>query len=326
MNFSIGGGRQWKLGDIVTWPVDLLKTEVCNSYVAICPQIFRHSWEIWKISCVKVEGCRSMASASIPLTDFVKSSKFCGNPSVPWARSRQRKLAPTLWLKLGNVICSSYTIRTIWRKGLASNARWDKYLSFVSCFSQLFLDIYMNYHVQQDRKHTQQSTLKAVSGKNLTTFFGQSSKHSALSLSLCATHRLSAALHEGAFLGLLPLLLSLKSLCHRVACPALTALWLSRDTFFVAPFCHGDCLCRARRRAFVMWHPLLFRTRYMSRKSRLGGPYLTIACVELIRRGPVLGGKMGNGWASHPGSHVQDGLAYIYVWSTSNVGCSSAQP
>ena len=182
MNFTIGGGRQWKLGDIVTWPVDLLKTEVCNSYVAICPQIFRHSWEIWKISCVKVEGCRSMASASIPLTDFVKSSKFCGNPSVPWARSRQRKLAPTLWLKLGNVICSSYTIRTIWRKGLASNARWDKYLSFVSCFSQLFLDIYMNYHVQQDRKHTQQSTLKAVSGKNLTTFFGQSSE-----LSLCST-------------------------------------------------------------------------------------------------------------------------------------------
>ena len=114
-------------------------------------------------------------------------------------------------------------------------------------------------------------------------------------LSLCAAHRLRAALHEGAFLGFLPLLLSLKSLCHRVACPALTALWLSRDTFFVAPFCHGDCLCRARRRAFVMWHPLLFRTRYMSRKSRLGGPYLTIACVELIRRGPVLGGKMGNG-------------------------------
>ena len=149
-----------------------------ENILAIFPRIFRHSWEIWKISCVKVEGCRSMASASIPLTDFVKSSKFCGNPSVPWARSRQRKLAPTLWLKLGNVICSSYTIRTIWRKGLASVTRWDKYLSFVSCFSQLFLDINMNCHVQQDRKHTQQSTLKAVSGKNLTTFFGQSSKHS----------------------------------------------------------------------------------------------------------------------------------------------------
>ena len=154
------------------------RSEVCNSCVAIFPRILRHSWEIWKISCVKVEGCRSMASASIPLTDFVKSSKFCGNPSVPWARSRQRKLAPTLWLKLGNVICSSYTIRTIWRKGLASNARWHKDLSFVSCFSQLFLDINMNCHVQQDCKHTQQSTLKAVSGKNLTTFFGQSSKHS----------------------------------------------------------------------------------------------------------------------------------------------------
>ena len=98
-------------------------------------------------------------------------------------------------------------------------------------------------------------------------------------LSLCAAHRLRAALHEGAFLGFLPLLLSLKSLCHRVACPALTALWLSRDTLFVAPFCHGRLSLLRRRRAFVMWHPLLSTTRYMSRESRLGGRYLTIACL-----------------------------------------------
>ena len=76
--------------------------------------------------------------------------------------------------------------------------------------------------------------------------------------------------------------MSLKALCHGVACPALTALWLSRDNLFVAPFCHGRLSLLPRRRPFVTWHPLLSTTRYMSRKSRLGGPYLTIACIELI--------------------------------------------
>ena len=119
--------------------------------------------------------------------------------------------------------------------------------------------------------------------------------------------------------------MSLKALCHGVACPALTALWLSRDPLFVAPFCHGGLALLPRRRAFVTWHPLLSTTRYMSRKSRLGGPYLTIACVELIRGAESLQGKsmvhtqleMRKDFAR---SYLQDGHIYIYAPTSSNMG------
>ena len=129
--------------------------------------------------------------------------------------------------------------------------------------------------------------------------------------------------------------LSLNSLCHGVACPALTALWLSRDPLFVAPFCHRGLSLLPRRRAFVMWHPLLSTTRYMSRKSRLGGPYLTIAWAQLIRGTKSLAEKskdstelkMGKGFASHsPTFRMVTStfkLGPVQIWGWEPLRCST---
>ena len=127
--------------------------------------------------------------------------------------------------------------------------------------------------------------------------------------------------------------LSLNSLCHGVACPALTALWLSRDPLFVAPFCHRGLSLLLRRRAFVMWHPLLSTTRYMSRKSRLGGPYLTIACAQLIREAKSLAGKslLNSKWEKalnrtvpHSGwSHLHLSPDQVQIWGCEALRCST---
>ena len=127
--------------------------------------------------------------------------------------------------------------------------------------------------------------------------------------------------------------LSLNSLCHGVACPALTALWLSRDPLFVAPFCHRGLSLLPRRRAFVMWHPLLSTTRYMSRKSRLGGPYLTIACAQLIREAKSLAGKslLNSTWEKalnrtvpHSGwSHLHLSPDQVQIWGCEALRCST---
>ena len=135
------------------------------------------------------------------------------------------------------------------------------------------------------------STWWSAAGKKITTFFNYSSppvRFKGLSEPLQYTC-------PHIVLSWVFCWLSLKSLCHGVACPALTALWLSRDPLFVAPFCHRGLSLLPRRRALVMWHPLLSTTRYMSRESRLGGRYLTIACLCATDHSQSLAGRQSWG-------------------------------
>ena len=121
--------------------------------------------------------------------------------------------------------------------------------------------------------------------------------------------------------------LSLNSLCHGVACPALTALCLSP---LLHLFVMGGLSLLPRRPAFVMWHPH-FCPRLVTCHEKADWVALfnhCIACVQLIRgaksgRKVYAELKMGKLCFTRP--YHQDGCIYIYARTSSNMGLGASQ-